>query len=230
MGDRFRHEPIGAKWQRGGGQEEFGSARRRRRWIVREQFGDNPLEESPSTCERAAKDHPVAERCRGWARPEAAWEGGADALCLSARCRHCNSTGGAAHIDPEPGIGETRANNGGEPVVHPRGDWRASRESEICSWAGEQCADSGAREYLGRECTLIKACREQRAALGGRYASRRIPECADRLTGESQGKCIPRRECFRLLATDHHVIIEETKWEVSAKPMRVQYFMYPPTP
>jgi hypothetical protein len=122
MGDRFRHEPIGAEWQRGGGQEEFRSARRRRRWIVREQFGDDPLKESPSACKRAAKDHPVAERCRGWARPETAWEGGADALCLSARCRHCNSTGGATHIDAEPGIGETRANNGGEPVIHPRGD------------------------------------------------------------------------------------------------------------
>jgi hypothetical protein len=34
MGDRFRHEPIGAEWQRGGGQEEFGAARGRRRRIV----------------------------------------------------------------------------------------------------------------------------------------------------------------------------------------------------
>jgi hypothetical protein len=163
--DWFRHESIGAEWQRSGGVEEFSAARRRRCWIVREQLRNDPLKESAGTCECAAKDHPVAERYWSGSCPEATRECSRDARCLHGSCRNGDAARGATHIDAEPRIGEARANNGGEAIVHPCCDWNASRESEICSWPREQGADSGAREHFGRECALIKACGEQGAAL-----------------------------------------------------------------
>jgi hypothetical protein len=192
--DWFRHESIGAEWQRSGGLEEFSAARRRRCWIVREQLRNDPLKESAGTCECAAKDHPVAERYWSGSCPEATRECSRDARCLHGSCRNGDAARGATHIDAEPRIGEARANNGGEAIVHPCCDWNASRESEICSWPREQGADSGAREHFGRECALIKACGEQGAALRRRDASCRIPEGADRLAREPQRERIPRRE------------------------------------
>jgi hypothetical protein len=165
MGDRFGHEPLGAEWQRSGGVEEFSAARRCRRWIVREQLRDDPLQESAGAREGAAEDHPVAERCWSWPRPESTWEGGGDARRLRRSCRNSDAAGGPADINAESRIGETRANNGGEAIVHPCGDRHASREAEVCSWPREQGADPCAWEHLRREGALIKACSEQRAAL-----------------------------------------------------------------
>jgi hypothetical protein len=95
------------------------------------------------------------------------WECGGDARRLRPSCRNGDAAGGPADINAKPRIGETRANNGGEAIVHPCGDRHASREAEVCSWPREQGADPCAREYLRRECALIKACSEQRAALRG---------------------------------------------------------------
>jgi hypothetical protein len=163
--DWFRHQSIGAEWERGGGTEEFSAALWRRRWIVGEQFRNNPLQESTGAREGAAEDYPVTERRRSWPRPETTWKCGGDTRCFRGSCSNGDAARGATHIDAEPRIGEARANNGGEAIVHPCCDWNASRESEICSWPREQGADSGAREHFGRECALIKACGEQGAAL-----------------------------------------------------------------
>jgi hypothetical protein len=159
IGDRFRHQSIGAEWERGGGTEEFSAALWRRRWIVGEQFRNDPLQESTGAREGAAEDYPVTERRRSWPRPETTWECGGDARCLRGSCRNGDAASCATHIDAEPRIGETSANNGGEAIVHPCRDRQAGGEAEICSRPREQCADSGAREYLRRECALIEACR-----------------------------------------------------------------------
>jgi hypothetical protein len=155
IGDRFRHQSIGAEWERGGGTEEFSAALWRRRWIVGEQFRNDPLQESTGAREGAAEDYPVAERCWSRSCPEATRECSGDARCLHGSCRNGDATRGATHINAKPGIGETSANNGGEAIVHPCCDRQAGGEAEICSWAREQGADSGAREYLRRECSLI---------------------------------------------------------------------------
>jgi hypothetical protein len=194
IGDRFRHQSIGAEWERGGGTEEFSAALWRRRWIVGEQFRNDPLQESTGAREGAAEDYPVTERYWSGSCPEATRECSRDARCLRGSCRNGDAASCATHINAKPRIGETRANHGGEPIVHACRDRHASREAELCSWPREQGADSGAREHFGRECALIKACSEQGAALRRRDASCRIPEGADRLTRESQRERIPRRE------------------------------------
>jgi hypothetical protein len=166
IGDRLRHQSISAEWERGGGAKEFSAALWRRRWIVGEQFRNDPLQESTGACEGAAEDHSVAERRRSWPRPEAPRECSGDALGLCGSCRNGDAACGAPHINAKPRIGEASANYCGESVVHSCGDRHTSRETKICSWPREQRSDLGARKYFGRERALIKACRKQGAALG----------------------------------------------------------------
>jgi hypothetical protein len=158
MRDRFRHQPIGAKWQCSGGAEEFSAALRHRRWIADEKSCNDPLQEPTRAGKCPAQDHPVTERSGGWARPEAAWKCGPDALGLRRRRGNRHAASGATNIDTEARIGEARANDGGEPVVYSCGNRHTSREAKIFSWTREQCAYPSTREHLRRECALIKAC------------------------------------------------------------------------
>jgi uncharacterized protein (DUF2235 family) len=80
--DWFRHESIGAEWQRGSGAEQFSPTRGHCRWIVGEEFCYDPLKKSTGTRECAAEDHPVTEWRRGWARPEALGECSGNAFGL----------------------------------------------------------------------------------------------------------------------------------------------------
>jgi hypothetical protein len=181
IGDWLRHQTFGTKWQRRRGAKQFGTTFWGCGWVVAEQLCHDPLKQSAGARECATENHPVAKWGGCWARPEATWECGSYALRFGSRCGDSDATRSTAHINTETRPNEAGTNDGSEPVIHSCGDGHSDRKAEFSGRAGEERADSGAREHLWWQRALINACGEEGTALRGRDAPRRIPEGADRL-------------------------------------------------
>jgi hypothetical protein len=146
--------------------------------------------------ERTAHDANIAKRCGRWARPERATHLSGNAFGCLLRNSDANTTGGTTNIYTSCKVHEPCANHRSHPIVSPRDNRDASRQTKVTRCRGTQRSDSRPREYLWRECALIESPRftQQECTVRRRERARWIPERCDRLATQTECECVPCRE------------------------------------
>jgi hypothetical protein len=148
----------------------------------------------PRPAERSTHDANLAKRRWRWARPERAAHLSGDALGCLLRNSDANTTRGTTNIYTSCKVHQPCANHRRHPIVGPRDNRDASRQTKVTRCRGTQRSDSRPREHLWRECALIESPRftQQECTVRRRERARRIPERCNRLATQAKGERIPR--------------------------------------
>jgi hypothetical protein len=159
-------------------------------------FSNGGVKGEPRPAKRAAHDANLAKRRWRWARPERATHLSGDAFGCLLRNSDAHTTGGTTNIYTSCKVHEPCANHRRHPIVGPRDNRYASRQTKITRCRSTQRSDSRPREHLWRECALIESPRfaEQECTVRRGERARWIPERCDRLATQTKCKRIPGRE------------------------------------
>jgi len=122
-------------------------------------FTDRCVKKETSPAECATHDPNLAKRSWRRARPECATNLRGDALGGRSFNGDANPTSSATNVNTARQMHQPSTDHRRHPVIGPRDDWDADRQTKIARSRGAQRADPRPRKHLGWECALIKSTR-----------------------------------------------------------------------